>query len=326
MLLLRTSLVTAAFFACLARRTADAFTPQEPLSLTTNNDLLTAANAKSPFVNSRWNIQLNFGLEPGSFMPQRFPDWAASGARLGVPVELLFTDIPVAAAGPIPDNAQEFLDKLGSDTISPVYRVKVSSSFNSTFVSERGEERVEFSGGGYAMQRSMMMPAAANTTPPAPAKKPRFLLRFWIDCSSGAKRRDVEFPPNTRFFGTIPIWDDPNQIARLEQELTFVKNKRTDDEDIQQTMAANKKSTGKSNSLWSNWFFSGGEKKKNDDDASLSYRQEQLERLLPLKGSVATGDVTPAPKGSLVMPHQAEKKQNYFIVGSFAMKPPILRS
>lgn len=306
--------------------------------------IVSAANQKSPFVNSRWILRLDFGLEPGSFMTQRFPDWAASGARLGVPVELLFTDIP--ATTDIPENAHHRVVQVVGNKVNDhpvvVYRVKVSPTFNSTFVSERGEERVTFVGGGYSMERSMMMPSNnalfddnhdyLNLESRTPTQKPRFLLRFWIDCTSGAKRRDVELKSFTRIFGTIPIWDDPDQImAQLEQELAVTKTM------IEEAKQQNRHQEDDANSKfflgsWLQLLFEGqGQKgKENDDSSSLEYRQEQLERLLPLKGSLA-GDngVTSAPRGSLVIPYQDEtekngsgnvKKEKYFIVGSFSMK------
>jgi len=261
----------------------------------------------------------------------------------------------------------------------------VSPNFNSTFVSKRGEEQVSFSGGGYTMERaSSLSPSsssvlssnidntnlrAATTTTTVVTKtrtripKPRFLLRFWIDCISGAKRNDVEVKPLTRLIGTIPIWDDPDQIARLEQELAVVtkellvqkqeeqknssSNNNNSDDTTYDPMNPNATNNNNSNtssiSFLSNWlssFFSGQkETNKNEhdcgsdnDELSLDYRQEQLERLLPLKGSVKAGNgVTTAPRGSLVMPYlvadgksssRDDKKQQhkYLIIGSFSMK------
>jgi hypothetical protein len=287
--------ITAAALVGLARL-SHAFTPAPGDS---NDMAATLANQKSPFCNSRWIVPLDFGLEPGSFMSQHFPDWAASGARLGVPVELLFTPEILEC---IPDNAQ---GRLGNHH-PVVYRVQVSPTFHSTFVSEKGEETVTFVGGGYSMDRSMMKTDTMETP------KPRFLLRFWIDCISGAKRRDVELKPSTRIFGTIPIWDDPDQIAQLKQELAttkeMIKLQNEDDTD-----AANQDAS------FLDVLF-GRPKNMASDESSLSYRQEQLERLLPLKGSVtADNGVTTAPKGSLVMPYH----EKYLIVGSFAMRPLI---
>ena len=202
--------------------------------------------------------------------------------------------------------------------------------------------------------------------------KPRFLLRFWIDCLSGAKRNDVELQPYTRLIGTIPVWDDPNDHMRfLKQELMNTKRMITEEEEEEEahkqkrTTTTTTGTTSTSNN--NNKYNSNGEQKLNsilgntisaflrrysmngrkkfkyyntiDDEESLDYRKEQLERLLPIEGSLtAENGVTIAPKGSLVIPNYnnnnndvsiddnkkgrgvREKQYNYIIVGSFSMK------
>jgi hypothetical protein len=326
----------------------------------------------SPFIDSRWIIRLDFGLEPGSFMPQRFPDWAVSGARLGVPVELLFTNNIVAE---VPDNVTALFGvgndkvKVKVNNIIPMFRrVEVSPmTVNSTFVSERGQECVSFAGGGYSMERSSLYNKNDDLLGIVEGiPKPRFLLRFWIDCTSGAKRNDVELKPFSRIIGTIPIWDDPGQIQLLEQELVTTKtlilqekqqkqkknskNHQDEYDPMNPNASCNDndnddgiKSKSKSKSLLRKWLFFGGEKNTDnnnndddDDESSLEYRQEQLERLLPLKGSLTFDNgVTTAPKGSLVIPYYQDEKEEdeslssgngvrkqhkYLIVGSFSMK------
>lgn len=279
------------------------------------------ANRHSPFVNNstKWRVQLNFGLEPGSSMPKRFPDWAASGARLGVPVELLFTSTSVVVDldknNNIPDYVQGQSSKHSSKNSPPmvVNQVQVSPSLPSTFVSSKGEETVTFTTGGYTMERTSML----NTTAATRVPKPRFLLRFWIDCISGATRKDVTLEPNTRIFGTIPIWDDPDQIANLKEELATIR--------FQQKDAASNIMDADANASFIDRLvsFFGGRNTQQTieiDEASLSYRQEQIERLLPLPGSVVCSDtgVTVAPKGSLSMPYGDDRR---LIIGAFAMRP-----
>lgn len=278
------------------------------------------ANHYSPFVNgtTKWKVQLDFGLEPGSYMPKRFPDWAVSGARLGVPVELLFTPTSLLdkARNDIPDYVQGRSGKHSSKNSPPmvVYQVQVSPTFPSTFVSSKGEETVTFKGGGYTMERTSMQSTTSTTEVP----KPRFLLRFWIDCISGATRKDVTLEPNTRIFGTIPIWDDPDQIANLKKELETIQFQ-------QKGEASNNIMDADANASFMDRLlsFGGGRNTKQmieNDEASLSYRQEQIERLLPLQGSVvcAESGVTIAPKGSLIMPYEDDR---YLIIGAFAMRP-----
>jgi hypothetical protein len=169
---------------------------------------LAQVNEDSPFMDDqrRWRVRLDFGLEPGSGMPRRFPEWAASGARLGVRVELSFTSHPLL----YDDDDDEIPDYLQGRTSQTnyknnkdnplipmnIYQVLVLPDVPSTFVSERGEETVVFQGGGYSMERSMMIITKTTTTTTTSTTsmttpKPRFLLRFWIDCLSGAARKDV---------------------------------------------------------------------------------------------------------------------------------------
>mmetsp|Transcript_9971 Transcript_9971/g.16553 ORF Transcript_9971/g.16553 Transcript_9971/m.16553 type:complete len:289 (+) Transcript_9971:2-868(+) len=276
-------------------------------------------------------------------MPRRFPEWAASGARLGVPVELLFTDTLISAAivDSIPgyvlgNNNKNNINNLPVPLV--VYQVQVSPTFPSTFVSARGEETVTFKGGGYTMERSTMTTPTLTSSSQQP--KPRFLLRFWIDCTSGANRNDVTLQPNTRLFGTIPIWDDPDHIIpELKQELAAIHTKlqqqqqqQQQDDDDTNTNSSMDAAT-KSNSFMDRLFNRKSKQEMMEtDEAALSYRQEQIERLLPLKGSVVCasaennnnvgGGITIAPKGSLVMPcYNQDDDTSYLIVGAFAMRP-----
>ena len=295
----------------------------------------------SPFMNSRWKINLNFGLEPGSYMPQVFPEWAKSGARLGIPVELVFTDIPLLTNQNTTQDQSNTQKYLNSDSY-PMYRVKVPKNHSSTFVSMEGTQHVEFVGGGYTMERAQMnknmlfeiitplIRGQAHNNP-----KPRFLLRFYVDCTSGAQRQDVTIEPNTRILGTIPIWDDPNQIKLLQTELNNVKQQIQNNKKDIRTRNNNGDNRSKNqetkftNSLLFGDMFSFGFGRNLDDndvsdDTSLSAREEQLERLLPLKGSVISPEngVQAAPKGSLVMPSSKDDIDgSYYIIGNFAMKP-----
>ena len=268
----------------------------------TPSDIMTRTNRQSPFVDSEWRLQLDIGLEPGSFVSKHFPEWGgATGARLGVPLQVRFTSDRQNSAQ-IPDNCK--LRLIGNSPSQPldVYQLKVSTTFKSTFVSGRGVESVEFTGGGYSMERSSHALGQHQQIP-----KPRFLLRFWVDCMSGATRNDVVVEPWTRLFGTIPVWDDPLQIAKLQEELAKLKQQQNDPS-----------ATAKPSFLSA--LFQGRQKQMENDEVSSAYRQEQIERLLPLAGSFvdAASGVTCAPKGSLVIPHG----DTYLIIGSFSMRPP----
>ena len=112
----------------------------------------------------------------------RFPDLAALGSRLNVPVQLYFTKDSYL------ETMQESV-KTKFNNKFPFFRVEVSPDLNSTFVLERGEEHVSFLGGGYSMERASWLNNNNNTDNDrlAVTPKPRFLLQFWIDCIRGAK-------------------------------------------------------------------------------------------------------------------------------------------
>ena len=187
-----------------------------------------------------------------------------------------------------------------------------------------------------------------------PIPKPRFLLRFYINCISGAKRNDCLIQPNTRIVGTIPIWDDIEQIEHIRKQLdNVVKQKQLlaagsgKDDSMQIEKDNDNNDDDSNNSILETWgealmevvsrlFSSRGQKgdqsnvTDNEKIASLlSYRQEQLERLLPIKGCVTTasdnnGSIIVAPKGSLMMPFidkEESNKQYKYIIGSFTMSP-----
>jgi hypothetical protein len=314
---------------------------------------LAQANEDSPFMDDqrRWRVRLDFGLEPGSGMPRRFPEWAASGARLGVPVELSFTSHPLLDDDDDDDDNNKIPDYLQGRTSRTnyknnkdnpsipmnIYQVLVLPDVPSTFVSERGEETVVFQGGGYSMERSMMTITKTTTTTTTTitsmtTPKPRFLLRFWIDCLSGAARKDVVLEPCQRIFGTIPIWDDFDTLTRLEQELKLIKQQQRQQE-LRDSTTSSSANTDESPPSFMERIFKGRQiditRDEDDDEESLSYRQEQIERLLPLQqqrssamtaADAASGNVgvITSPKGSLVIPCDDDK---YLIVGSFSMKP-----
>jgi len=47
---------------------------------------------------------------------------------------------------------------------------------------------------------------------------PEGILRFWVDCQSGAKRNDVEIFPNTRLFFTTGVLDNPSGVEEQDKE------------------------------------------------------------------------------------------------------------
>jgi len=97
-------------------------------------------NNRSLLTNTKWKVKLNVGLQPGTWMPKRFPGWAESGARLGLDLDIRFTDTPSSASESL----------VGPKALT--YELEVCSK-DSTFVSEKGQQSVVFESGGYCIQK-----------------------------------------------------------------------------------------------------------------------------------------------------------------------------
>ena len=127
-----------------------------------------SAATVSTLTGSSWRLKLDIGLEPGSYLAQT--DWGASGGRLRFNVDVDFEDTPTAVA-------EELVGPLAG---TRALRCKTDGSF----VGFEGEKAVSFAGGGWCVQRSLGASAESEG-----------LLRFWLDCSSGASKGDVAVRP-----------------------------------------------------------------------------------------------------------------------------------
>ena len=131
---------------------------------------------------SSWKITLNVGREKGTWMPEQ---WAASGARLSLPLELTFTDEPIKAQWlqPLVDPDEP---SLGPDTR------KLRVRENGSFVGAQGLVAVEVLGGAWCAQ------------PTGRCGESR--LNFYLDFPEGCSRNDVSIPAGRVFFRTA-CWD-----------------------------------------------------------------------------------------------------------------------
>ena len=136
---------------------------------------------QSPLIGSKWRVSLDMGREDNTWMPE---NWAASGARLGLDTTVEFTDFDVETHEPL-------ISKQGA---AKALRV---CSGPSSFTAENGTRKVIFKGGGYYLTRVHGMVPGAEA-----------VLRFWLDCDTGAARRDVSVAKNTRIFFSTGLWDD----------------------------------------------------------------------------------------------------------------------
>ena len=237
-------------------------------------------------------------------MPKRFPGWAESGARLGLDVDIEFSDTRSSEreslVGPLKDT----------------FQVSVCSR-DSTFVSDRGQESVSFTGGCWCIQR----PNGDIKNSIGGLVKPEGLLRFWLDCESGAKRRDVEIRPSTRVFFSTGLWDDtsPEELPKLQTEYKETIDKMNELLDrTRQTRQEN------------DWLKELRSYPAMADDSKefdrLKVRKETLEKAMPPPNTaMAENGVQLAPKGSLVIKGNSIPDwlpgSEYLILGTFSTKP-----
>jgi len=264
--------------------------------------------SSSLLINTRWKAGLDVGLQPGTWMPKRFPGWAESGARLGLDLDVEFTDTPSST---------------GETLVGPkdsTFQLKVlPSSQPASFVSERGQQFVDFGDvGGWCIQRPTNNIKNTN----GGLVKPEGLLRFWLDCKSGAKRNDVEICPETRLFFSTGVWDDPTGTEQMDQEYREVLSKL---ETMVDNAREEKNSDKKKNLLEELQSFRRQTKNAEIFD-QLKRQKDSLESAIPpLGASVATNGVQIAPTGSLVIKGNSIPDwlpgSEYLILGTFSSKP-----
>ena len=73
-----------------------------------------------------------------------------------------------------------------------------------SFVGFEGEKAVSFTGGGWCVQRTIGASAESEG-----------LLRFWLDCTSGASKGDVTVDAGERIFFSTGVWDDAEEVRRM---------------------------------------------------------------------------------------------------------------
>ena len=129
-------------------------------------------------------VTLSVGREPGTWMPQ---DWAASGARLSLPLTVRFSEEIVDLGFP----SEEALNPSGSRYAKKLY------CDGGSFVGASGAVFVKASGGAWATEPSAV-PGARK-------------LNFFIDFTEGAKRNDVTLPAGRVFFSSA-MWDSKQAL------------------------------------------------------------------------------------------------------------------
>ena len=138
-----------------------------------------AFSAPSPWSSASWRIDINFGREVSTEMPE---EWGASGARLVLPVSVTVGSdaIPKQSIDPTIGN--------GAMSIEPS-----SDGKSLTYINSRGEQHVEISGGGWKIDLPKGGKGLAST------------LKICFDLHSELERNDVIVPPD-RLFLFAPCW------------------------------------------------------------------------------------------------------------------------
>ena len=131
-------------------------------------------------------VTLNIGREPGTWMPD---DWAASGARMSLPLDVTFSDEPVECTEPnFLQNRDVKLPSLPGEG-SSTSRLQCSGG---SFVGAQGEVVVKADGGAWSAQPT--------------GQCGEHLLRFYLDFPEGAARNDVSLPAGRLYFSSA-CWD-----------------------------------------------------------------------------------------------------------------------
>lgn len=139
---------------------------------------------------------VSIGRIPGTAMP---PEWAASGAKLGFPLEVEFTDEPCEY-----EMTKERL--LKGDSLMGSKLLSVEPLNIPTFVSTSGIESIKVEPGAYGCQ----IQGLASR---------QYAFRFFLDFPEGATRNDVELPAERIYF-LSSCWlfvDEEDGNASLER-------------------------------------------------------------------------------------------------------------
>ena len=149
--------------------------------------------------------------------------------------------------------------------------------------------------------------------------KSEAILRFWLDCPSGAIRNDIKIKRDTRIYFTTGVWDDPSGWEKLDKEYRDVLS--------EMETLVEKTRNEREQGFGDNFFKTIMAVPRMVADAEefdrLKRKKEKYEQELPPSGAKrSSSGVVIAPKGSLVI--QGESKgwaSEYLILGTFSAVP-----
>ena len=137
-------------------------------------------------------LLVSVGRIPGTAMP---PEWAASGARLGFPLEVEFTN---EACTEYEMTKERLLGTSGRNIRS------VEPLNEPTFISRKGQEKVKVTPGAYGCELQQV-------------EAQQYKFRFFLDFPEGATRNDVVLPAERIYFLTSCWIEDDRVLERAKQ-------------------------------------------------------------------------------------------------------------
>lgn len=141
--------------------------------------------ASATLAGSKCSVTLSVGREPGTWMPG---EWAASGARLSLPMAISFSDETVDLGFP------------GEESMGGRYAKRLDCEGGS-FVGPQGEVVVKATGGAWKAS-------------PSGRADGESLIRFFVDFPEGATRNDVTLPAGRVFF-SCSCWDSEETCRQV---------------------------------------------------------------------------------------------------------------
>lgn len=145
----------------------------------------------SRLATSQCELLVSVGRIPGTAMPT---EWAASGAKLGFPVEVEFTD---ELCGAYEMTKERLLGE--SKGIRSMEPLNVP-----TFISAKGQETIQVQSGAYGCELQSL-------------EAQQYTLRFFLDFPKGAVRNDVELPGERVYFLTS-CWIKNDRVLERAQK------------------------------------------------------------------------------------------------------------
>ena len=145
-------------------------------------------------------LQVSVGRIPGTAMP---PEWAASGAKLGFPLEIEFCEDP---CDDFDMNKERLLSGPGrSSSKSNNFKAVVPLN-EPSFISNNGQEEILVEEGAYGVEVQYL-------------EAQQYKLRFFLDFPKGAVRNDCSLPAERIYFLTSCWIQNEASLARAQQRV-----------------------------------------------------------------------------------------------------------